>query len=196
MGEVALDARQGVSLEKRLRSCIALSTRTGTFPCSEACFDPMPGWRVMKSAIVGRSSGIRLMAVFTVLAWASIASGTARAGCSHSVRLGSPASRIGMGLALLDDAGTSSDTIARSSPRPERPVPCTGARCSRQPTPASTAPLLDLQRTGNWAILSASTQVAIAERDSSPHDDRILLPMADGTSIYHPPRRSSALLDL
>ena len=101
-----------------------------------------------------------------------------------------------MGLALLDDAGTSSDTIARSSPRPERPVPCTGARCSRQPTPASTAPLLDLQRTGNWAILSASTQVAIAERDSSPHDDRILLPMADGTSIYHPPRSARRLFSI
>ena len=195
-GEVALYARPRVSLEKPRRSCIACDREVAHFSRSWAGFDPPPGWRVMKSATIRGSLGAWVKAVFIALASAAIASGTAQAGCSHYVQSGSPPSPIEIDLAVLGFTAVSRETIAQSLPRPERQVPCTGALCSKHPAPTSTATLLDLQRLGNWAILSTSTKPAVAERASSPHDGQLLLPMAGGTSIYHPPRLSWSLLAL
>jgi hypothetical protein len=90
-----------------------------------------------------------------------------------------------------DRRGRGADRCDRApSTFPERPVGCSGALCSGQPAPVSTATLIDLHRVGNWAILSIPTPATVLEAASSPHDERVLLPISRGTSVDHPPRLS------
>ena len=150
----------------------------------------MPGWRVMESAAAPRTWGIWFSAVFTVVASISIASCPAQAGCSDYVRQGSPSTRGEISLGVHGDAQSPTGSVESpaSSPLREREGPCTGALCSRKPVPASTATLIDLQRVGNWAILSVQTRIAVPEAAPCPTDEQIFLPLSNGPSIDHPPR--------
>jgi hypothetical protein len=147
----------------------------------------------MELATDGGSLGARVKVVFIALALATIAPGIARAGCSHYVQNGSSRSAVEIDLAVLGFTAVSSATIAQPSPRPEQKAPCTGALCSKHSAPTRTATLTDLHRLGNWAILNPSANAAATERASSQEDDPLLIPMAGGPSIYHPPRRSRTL---
>jgi hypothetical protein len=150
----------------------------------------MPGWRVMESAAAPRTWGIWFSAVFTVVVSLSIASSPAQAACSDYVRHGSPPLReeISLGGQGGAQSPTGSVESLSSSPLRERRGPCTGALCSRKPVPASTATLIDMQRVGNWAILSVQTRIAVPEAAPCPKDEQIFLPLSNGPSIDHPPR--------
>jgi hypothetical protein len=137
-----------------------------------------------------RSARAWARAFFTILVWAAMVSGPAQAGCSHYVEKSARAWSVEFSLAALDDAGAPTDAIERPSTFPERPTRCSGALCSGQPAPVSTATLIDLHRVGNWAILSIPTPATVLEAASSPHDERVLLPISRGTSVDHPPRLS------
>jgi hypothetical protein len=148
----------------------------------------MPGRRVMESAAAPRNWNIWFSAVFAVVASISIASCPAQAGCSDYVRHGSPLTRGEISLGVHGDAQSTASSVESTAPLREREGPCTGALCSRKPAPASTAPLVDLKRVGNWAILSAQTRIAVPEAAPCPNDEQIFLPQSNGPSIDHPPR--------
>jgi hypothetical protein len=148
----------------------------------------MPGRRVMEPAAAPKNWKIWFSAVLTVVASISIVSCPAQAGCSDYVRHGSPLTRVEISLGVHSDAQSSASSVESPAPLREREGPCTGAFCSRKPAPASTAPLVDLQRVGNWAILSAQTCIAVPEAALCPNDEQIFLPQSDGPSIDHPPR--------
>ena len=144
----------------------------------------------MRSATAGRLASSSARAVFTVMVWAAIVSGSAQAGCSHYVENSARLLGVEIGLAVIGEAGAPTDVTERPSTFPERPVGCSGALCSGQPAPVSSATLIDLQRAGNWAILSTPAPARVLEAASSPPDERVLLPISRGTSVDHPPRLS------
>jgi hypothetical protein len=127
---------------------------------------------------------------------AAIVSGSAQAGCSHYVENSATLMGVEIGLAVIGEAGAPTDVTERPSTFPERPVGCSGALCSGQPAPVSSAALIDLQRAGNWAILSTPTPSTVLETASSPPDERVVLPIARGSSVDHPPRLPSSILAL
>jgi hypothetical protein len=143
-----------------------------------------------------RPSGVWAKAFITVVVWAGIVSGPAQAGCSHHVAKSARASSVEFRLTVFGDAGAPTDTIERRSTFPEQPARCSGALCSGQPAPVSSAALIDLQRAGNWAILSTPTPSTVLETASSPPDERVVLPIARGSSVDHPPRLPSSILAL
>jgi hypothetical protein len=114
--------------------------------------------------------------------------GPAEAGCSHYVRNASPRLSEAITLGVPGNHQEPTDTIESSSRRPARRVPCTGALCSSQPAPASSATLIDLKLIGNWAILSAQSDIANPATAPLPDDQRVSLPMPNGIPIDHPPR--------
>ena len=141
-----------------------------------------------------RPSGVWAKAFITVVVWTAIVSGPAQAGCSHHVAKSVRSSSVEFGLTVFGDAGAPTDSIERRSTFPQRPVGCLGALCSGLPAPVSSAPLIDLQRAGNWAILSTPAPATVLETTLSPDDERVILPIARGPSVDHPPRLSSSIL--
>jgi hypothetical protein len=141
-----------------------------------------------------RSASAWAKAFFTVLVWAAIVAGPAQAGCSHYVGKSARPSRVEISLSLLGEPAAKTDTIERPSTFPERPARCSGALCSGQPAPGSSATLVDLHRAGNWAILSTTPPATDLEAASVLPDERVLLPISRGTSVDHPPRLSFSIL--
>jgi hypothetical protein len=142
----------------------------------------------MESAAAPRTWGIWFSAAFTVVVSLSIASSPAQAACSDYVRHGSPPLREEISLGAQGGAQSPAGSAGLSSPLRERGGPCTGALCSRKPVPASTATLIDVQRVGNWAMLSVPAGAGVPEVAPRLMKEQVFLPISNGPTVYHPPR--------
>ena len=139
-----------------------------------------------------RGTFVGALAAFLTVAL--FAPGTARASCSHYVRLKLAELDGGShGLELLNLPGVAAGA-ASTAPAPapgERPRPCSGAFCSGSPglpdQPVNPAP------TGgdDWGLLCETLPAPGVPPVLHLLDDDAPRPRHEGAGVFHPPRRVS-----
>lgn len=140
----------------------------------------------MPRAVPKRLARALVGAFFTLLAWNLVAPGSSLAGCVHD----RPSASHFEGLIGAGAMDRPHDEILLPKKTPAGQVPtCTGPLCSRGPAAPSPAPWASAPPDDSRAITTEGlTPVESPPFDRLAPESTATLPMAPGTSIFHPPR--------
>lgn len=148
----------------------------------------------MKRSVLHLPAGSRLGALLAFLIAWNILPAEARASCSaHYVASRVQIAMEAVDVGLLRSAGAL-DGID-GEPPDRRPTPCSGAFCSGNPAPLSSAVDSTSATVGGfWAISPVSMTLAAPGSSPSPSGDAVRRPVGRTRSIFHPPPASASLL--
>lgn len=150
----------------------------------------------MVSSARGFMTARRLGAILSLLTVCALAPSTADAGCSnHYVKFKTWSNADLADLEPLGFLDGRERGPLQDEPPSDAPKPCTGALCSGNPaTPGSTVPLVSPSVFGQWAMPALETRPAPPWASALSLEDAASRPVGRALSIFHPPRRASAIV--
>jgi hypothetical protein len=148
----------------------------------------------MKVSIFVRLSRFCFRALLVLLGWSCVDLGQVLADCrSHDLPVISLSNRSVIGLESLDRPGE--PVLADPTEIPDRQKPCTGPMCSGQPSIPLAPASPDVQRIALWAILTVSSPLLMPEAFEARTGAPGVRSSHSPSSIFHPPRLASALIN-